>query len=45
MSASLNVVLFSCSLLGFRHGFDYDHIAAITDIAGTQTRSKDAKYW
>ena len=23
--------------LGFRHGVDWDHIAAITDIAGTQT--------
>jgi High-affinity nickel-transport protein len=38
MSAPLNVVLLSCALLGFRHGFDYDHIAAITDIAGMQTR-------
>jgi hypothetical protein len=38
MSASLDVVLFSCALLGFRHGFDYDHIAAITDIAGVQPR-------
>ncbi len=36
MSAPLNVVLFSCAVLGFRHGFDYDHIAAITDIAGVQ---------
>lgn len=38
MSASLNVVLGSCALLGFRHGFDYDHIAAITDIAGVKAR-------
>jgi len=38
MSTPLNVVLFSSALLGFRHGFDYDHIAAITDIAGMQTR-------
>ena len=36
MSAPLTVVLFSCAVLGFRHGFDYDHIAAITDIAGVQ---------
>ncbi len=36
MSAPLNVVLLSCAVLGFRHGFDYDHIAAITDIAGVQ---------
>jgi high-affinity nickel permease len=41
MSVPLNVVLFSCALLGFRHGFDYDHIAAITDIAGVQTRVSD----
>lgn len=38
MSAPLNVVLLSCGLLGFRHGFDYDHIAAITDIAGVKAR-------
>ena len=38
MNASLSAVLFSCALLGFRHGFDYDHIAAITDIAGVQSR-------
>ena len=42
MSAPLNVVLFSCAMLGFRHGFDYDHIAAITDIAGVQTRASTA---
>lgn len=29
-------VLLSCALLGFRHGFDYDHIAAISDIAGLE---------
>jgi high-affinity nickel permease len=42
MSAPLNVVLISCAVLGFRHGFDYDHIAAITDIAGVQSRVSDA---
>ena len=40
-NSSLAVVLFSCALLGFRHGFDYDHIAAITDIAGVQTRPRE----
>jgi len=30
------LALFSCALLGFRHGFDYDHIAAITDITSAQ---------
>ena len=28
--------------LGFRHGFDYDHMVAITDVANTQTRKKQA---
>jgi high-affinity nickel permease len=37
MNTPLNLVLLSCAFLGFRHGFDYDHIAAITDIAGMQT--------
>jgi high-affinity nickel-transport protein len=32
----LDLALFSAALLGFRHGFDYDHIAAISDIAGAQ---------
>ena len=39
MTASIQVVLASCALLGFRHGFDYDHIAAITDIAGIENRA------
>jgi high-affinity nickel-transport protein len=34
---SLQLALLSAAILGFRHGFDYDHIAAITDIAGVQT--------
>lgn len=38
MKSSLALVLFSCAFLGFRHGFDYDHIAAITDIAGIEGR-------
>jgi high-affinity nickel permease len=42
MSSPLGLALFSCALLGFRHGFDYDHIAAITDITGVQTRASDA---
>jgi len=29
-------VLFSAFLFGLRHGIDWDHIAAITDITGTQ---------
>ena len=36
MSHSVAVALGSCLLLGLRHGFDYDHLAAITDIASVQ---------
>lgn len=34
---TLEIALVSAAVLGFRHGFDYDHIAAITDITGVQT--------
>jgi high-affinity nickel permease len=33
---SLQLALLSAAILGFRHGFDYDHIAAITDITSVQ---------
>jgi high-affinity nickel permease len=36
MIAPLQITLISCAILGFRHGFDYDHIAAITDITSVQ---------
>jgi hypothetical protein len=36
-SATLEIALFSAAVLGFRHGFDYDHIAAITDITSVQS--------
>jgi len=42
MTSPLALALFSCALLGFRHGFDYDHIAAITDITGVQTKASAA---
>jgi high-affinity nickel-transport protein len=32
MNAALNVTQISCAVLRFRYGFDYDHIAAISDI-------------
>jgi high-affinity nickel permease len=35
--SSLQLALLSAAVLGFRHGFDYDHIAAITDITSVQT--------
>src|SRR5438132_3107642 len=34
---SLIVLLVGMAALGFRHGFDWDHIAAITDITSTTT--------
>jgi hypothetical protein len=36
-SHSLELALLSAAILGFRHGFDYDHIAAISDITSVQT--------
>jgi High-affinity nickel-transport protein len=39
---ALNLALMSAALLGFKHGFDYDHIAAITDIASVQRNPRQA---
>lgn len=39
---SLRLALFSAAVLGFRHGLDYDHIAAITDISSVQASPRDA---
>ncbi|MBS1823237.1 MAG: hypothetical protein JST61_14910 [Acidobacteria bacterium] len=36
MLPALELALLSCALLGLRHGFDYDHLAAITDITSVQ---------
>lgn len=33
----LQLALLSAAVLGFHHGFDYDHIAAISDITSVQT--------
>jgi ABC-type nickel/cobalt efflux system permease component RcnA len=38
----LQLALFSCGVLGFRHGFDYDHIAAISDITSVQNSARRA---
>ncbi len=38
----LEAALLSAALLGFRHGFDYDHVAAISDIASTEPNSRRA---
>jgi len=39
---NLRLALVSAAVLGFRHGLDYDHIAAITDISSVQARPRDA---
>ena len=41
-SGNLRLALFSAAVLGFRHGLDYDHIAAITDISSVQSKARDA---
>src|SRR5271166_3322154 len=41
-SSNLRLALFSAAVLGFRHGLDYDHIAAITDISSVQAKVSDA---
>lgn len=41
-SNNLQLALLSAGVLGFRHGLDYDHIAAITDISSVQARVGDA---
>jgi high-affinity nickel permease len=40
--SNLRLALLSAAVLGFRHGLDYDHIAAITDISSVQARPRDA---
>src|ERR1700685_1018154 len=40
-SNTLCVALFSAAVLGFRHGFDYDHIAAISDITSVEPSRGD----
>jgi ABC-type nickel/cobalt efflux system permease component RcnA len=32
-------------VFGFRHGFDWDHIAALTDLTGSQTSSSRRSMW
>lgn len=36
MDTKLIAAIVACLLLGLRHGFDYDHLAAITDITAVQ---------
>ncbi len=39
---NLRLALISAAALGFRHGLDYDHIAAITDISSVQSKARDS---
>ena len=39
---NLRLALVSAAVLGFRHGLDYDHIAAISDISTVQANARDA---
>jgi high-affinity nickel permease len=38
VTAALGLALASTAALGLRHGFDYDHIAAISDITSVEPR-------
>lgn len=38
MSSQIDLALISSAVLGLRHGFDYDHWAAISDIASVQEK-------
>ena len=41
MTELLQSTAFGAALIfGFRHGFDWDHIAALTDLTGSQTTSR-----
>src|SRR5207245_10486404 len=42
MDLSIVVLLLGMAALGFRHGFDWDHIAAITDTTSTTSASHTA---
>ena len=35
-------LVFTAFAFGFRHGIDWDHIAALTDITGSQERTRDS---
>ncbi|HXZ81354.1 MAG TPA: hypothetical protein VEG30_15605 [Terriglobales bacterium] len=42
--ASVQLALLSAAILGFRHGFDYDHIAAISDITSVRSSGRRAMH-
>jgi high-affinity nickel-transport protein len=40
--STLDLAFVSAGILGFRHGFDYDHIAAISDITSMEPSKRNA---
>jgi high-affinity nickel-transport protein len=42
MNATLGIALASTAALGLRHGFDYDHIAAISDITSVEPNARSS---
>jgi hypothetical protein len=42
LTTTLDLALLSAGVLGFRHGFDYDHIAAISDITSVELAPRKA---
>src|ERR1700722_8822075 len=40
--STLDLAFVSAGILGFRHGFDYDHIAAISDITSMEASKRTA---
>jgi hypothetical protein len=40
--STLDLAFVSAGILGFRHGFDYDHIAAISDITSMEATKRTA---
>jgi hypothetical protein len=40
--STLDLAFASAGILGFRHGFDYDHIAAISDITSVEPSKRNA---
>jgi hypothetical protein len=40
--STLDLAFVSAGILGFRHGFDYDHIAAISDITSMEPSKRTA---
>ena len=45
MQWKLEAALAACMALGLRHGFDYDHLAAISDIAAVQATLPSRTRW